>query len=256
MEFIDTHAHIYLDPFTEDLELMLQRAKDQGVSAIYLPNIDGASINDMLELEAAWPDHCASMIGLHPCSIKEDFEIELMVMEDWLKRRTFAGIGETGTDLYWDKTFREQQVEALTVQVGWARKFSLPIILHSRDSLDLSIHVIEKCHTTGLTGIFHCFTGSPDQAKRIIDLGFYLGIGGVVTFKNSGLDILLKNIPLTYIVLETDSPYLAPAPFRGKRNEPSYLPVIAERLAEVYKTSIEEIAKITTNNARKIFKEA
>jgi len=194
MEFVDTHAHIYLDPFIEDLELMLQRAKDKGVSRIYLPNIDVASINDMLELEAACPDLCVSMIGLHPCSVKEDFEVELRVMEDWLERRLFAGIGETGTDLYWDKTFLEQQVEALTIQAGWARQFNLPIILHSRDSLDLSIQVIEKCHTIGLTGIFHCFTGSPDQAKRIIDLGFFLGIGGVATFKNSGLDILLNEI--------------------------------------------------------------
>ena len=255
MEFIDTHAHIYLDPFTSDIHQILHKAKEKGVLRIYMPNIDSSSIESMLKLEADNKEQCASMIGLHPCSIKENFERELQIMEEYLMKRTFAGIGEVGTDLYWDKTFKEQQVEALKVQVEWAQNYDLPIILHSRNSLDLTIQTIEKYQESGLTGIFHCFSGSLEQAKRIIDLGFCLGIGGVVTFKNSRLDTQLKNIPLEYIVLETDSPYLAPVPYRGKRNEPSYIPIIASHLAEVYRTDIEEIAKITTNNARKIFKD-
>jgi TatD DNase family protein len=256
MEFIDTHAHIYLDSFEDDISEVLQRANAQGVSRIFLPNIDTSSIGVMLDLEEKHPGYCLSLIGLHPCSVKEDFEDELNIMEQWLGRRVFAGIGEAGTDLYWDKTYQEQQIETLKIQIQWAKRYGIPIILHSRNSLDLTISVIEKNHSPGLAGIFHCFSGSLEQAEKIIELGFYLGIGGVVTFKNSGLGNLLKNIPLKYIVLETDSPYLAPVPFRGKRNEPSYVLYTAERLAEVYQISIEEIANITTNNARKIFKDA
>jgi len=255
VEFIDTHAHIYLDPFASDINQILNKATENGVLRIYMPNIDGSSIESMMKLEADNIEQCASMIGLHPCSVKENFEEELQIMEEWLGKRAFAGIGEVGTDLYWDKTFKEQQVEALKVQVEWARNYDLPVILHSRNSLDLTIQTIEKYQGPGITGIFHCFGGSLEQAKRIIDMGFYLGIGGVVTFKNSKLDTQLKHIPLENIVLETDSPYLAPVPYRGKRNEPSYIPIIASRLAEVYRTDIEEIAKITTNNARKIFKD-
>ena len=255
MEFIDTHAHIYLEHFEKDIENILQSAKSSMISSIFLPNIDGSSIEAMLKLETCHPDQCHAMMGLHPCSVKEDFEQELNILENWLGQRKFAGIGETGTDLYWDKTYQKQQVEALQVQISWAREYNLPIILHSRDSLDLSIQVIESNHFSGISGIFHCFTGNLDQAKRIIDLGFYLGVGGVVTFKNSGLGALLENIPLDNIVLETDSPYLAPVPFRGKRNEPSYIPIIANKLAEIYKVRVEEIAKTTTENARKIFKE-
>jgi TatD DNase family protein len=255
VEFIDTHAHIYLEHFDKDINDILQRAKTSMISSIYLPNIDSSSIKAMLKLEDYHPDQCRAMIGLHPCSVKEDFEKELNIMESWLGQRKFAGIGETGTDLYWDKTYQHQQVDALKVQISWARDYNLPIILHSRDSLDLSIQVVESRYFSGISGIFHCFTGNLDQAKRIIDLGFHLGVGGVVTFKNSGLDGLLENIPLDSIVLETDSPYLAPVPFRGKRNEPSYIPIIANKLAEIYTIRVEEIAKITTENARKIFKE-
>ena len=255
MEFIDTHAHIYLEQFDEDITIILNRAKATSVSRIFLPNIDSSSIESMLKLEESFPYQCRSLMGLHPCSVKKDYEEELKIMENWLHRKKFAGIGETGTDLYWDKTYREQQVEALKIQISWAREYNLPIILHSRDSLDLSIQIIEACHFTGISGIFHCFTGNADQAKRITDLGFYLGIGGVVTFKNSKIDAVLKDIPLSQIVLETDSPYLAPVPFRGKRNEPSYIPIIANKLAEVYEIKVEEIAKITTNNAREIFRE-
>jgi TatD DNase family protein len=255
MEYIDTHAHIYLEHFDEDIEKILQSAKNVLISTIFLPNIDSSSIEAMLQLEALYPDQCRALMGLHPCSVKGDFENELKIMDNWLGRRKFAGIGETGTDLYWDKTYMEQQVEALKIQISWAKDKNLPIILHSRNSLDLSIQIVESRHFSGISGIFHCFTGNIDQAKRIIDLGFYLGIGGVVTFKNSKLDALLESVPLGRIVLETDSPYLAPAPYRGKRNEPSYLPIIAKKLAEIYKTDIKDIAKITTENARKIFKD-
>jgi TatD DNase family protein len=254
VELIDTHAHIYLNHFEKDIDDMLKNAEAASVSSIYLPNIDSSTIKAMLGLEASHPEHCRSLIGLHPCSVKKDFEGELRTMEGWLGQREFAGIGETGTDLYWDKTFREQQIEALKIQISWSRYKDLPIVLHSRDSLDLTIEIIESNYFQGFTGIFHCFTGNLDQAKRIIDLGFYLGIGGVVTFKNSNLDSLLESLPMNRLVLETDSPYLAPVPYRGKRNEPSYIPIIANKLAEIYNTHVEEIAKITTDNARNIFK--
>jgi TatD DNase family protein len=256
MAFIDTHAHIYLTEFDEDIDQIIQRAAASSVTPIYMPNIDTSSIEPMLNLEASYPLQCRSMIGLHPCSVKTDFENELKKIEDWLNRKEFAGIGETGTDLYWDKTYIEQQIESLKIQTGWAVTFDLPIILHSRNSLDLSIRIIEENYLPGLTGIFHCFTGTLEQATRITDLGFYIGIGGVLTFKNSKLANLLENISLEHIVLETDSPYLAPVPYRGKRNEPALVPLIAAKLAEVYKTSIEEIAKTTTENARKVFRKA
>jgi TatD DNase family protein len=179
--------------------------------------------------------------------------MELKTMEKWLGKRSFSGIGETGTDLYWDKSYRSQQIESLEIQVNWAKSYKLPIILHSRDSLDLSIKIIENNNARDLTGIFHCFTGSLDQARQIIDLGFYLGIGGVLTFKNSGLGSILENIPVENMVLETDSPYLTPHPYRGKRNEPAYINLVAQRLAEIYDTDISIIADITTENAKKVF---
>lgn len=255
MELIDTHAHIYLEQFKDDIKEVLSNAINSSISRIYLPNIDASTINSMMDLETEFPDRCRAIIGLHPCSVNADFEEELKIIEDWLGKRSFAGIGETGTDLYWDKTYRHQQIESLEIQVNWAKIHDIPIVLHSRDSLDLSIQIIEKNHSIGLSGIFHCFTGSLEQANRIIDMGFFLGIGGVVTFKNSGLGSIIKDVPLEKIVLETDSPYLTPHPYRGKRNEPAYLNLIAQRLAEIYETDISIIADITTDNARKVFKE-
>jgi TatD DNase family protein len=252
--YIDTHAHIYLESFLEDTDSIVQRAVNNGIGGIYMPNIDVSSVGSMVALEDTYPEYCHSMIGLHPCSVKADFNIQLEKLEHWLSQRKFSGIGETGTDLYWDKTFHEQQVEALEIQINWAKRYNLPIILHSRNSLDLSIQIIEKNHQEGLSGIFHCFTGSLDQARCITEMGFYLGIGGVITFKKSNLGDILQYITLENIVLETDSPYLAPVPHRGKRNEPSYIPHIAGRLAEIYDVSVKEIAKITTTNARRIFK--
>lgn len=255
MELIDTHAHIYLEQFKDDIKEVLSNAINSSISRIYLPNIDASTINSMMDLETEFPDRCRAIIGLHPCSVNADFEEELKIIEDWLGKRSFAGIGETGTDLYWDKTYRHQQIESLEIQVNWAKIHDIPIVLHSRDSLDLSIQIIEKNHSIGLSGIFHCFTGSLEQANRITDMGFFLGIGGVVTFKNSGLGSIIKDVPLEKIVLETDSPYLTPHPYRGKRNEPAYLNLIAQRLAEIYETDISTIADITTDNARKVFKE-
>lgn len=256
MEFVDTHAHIYLDHFKTDLQEVLQRSMSAYVNKIFMPNIDMNSLGSMLGVEDQYPDVCRSMIGLHPCSVKADFETVLAGLEEWFARRDFIGIGETGTDLYWDTTYREQQVESLRIQIGWAEKHGLPLVLHSRNSLDLSIKVIEENHFEGIKGVFHCFTGTHEQAVRIIEAGFYLGIGGVLTFKNTNLKMLLGRIPVDRIVLETDSPYLAPVPNRGKRNEPSYIPLIARELADIYGLDIEEIALQTTENAERIFRKS
>jgi TatD DNase family protein len=253
MELIDTHAHIYLEQFNNDRKEVIAGAIHASVSKVFLPNIDTSTLNSVLSLEAEYPGLCYAMIGLHPCSVNGEFEMELKTMEKWLGKRSFSGIGETGTDLYWDKSYRSQQIESLEIQVNWAKSYKLPIILHSRDSLDLSIKIIENNNARDLTGIFHCFTGSLDQARQIIDLGFYLGIGGVLTFKNSGLGSILENIPVENMVLETDSPYLTPHPYRGKRNEPAYINLVAQRLAEIYDTDISIIADITTENAKKVF---
>lgn len=254
MEFIDTHTHLFSEEYNNDKEEIVLRAIRAGVSRCYLPNIDTGSFADMESLENQFPKHLFSMAGLHPCSVNEKYREKLEFIEKQLARRPFAGIGETGLDFYWDTTFRDRQIESLQRHIGWALQYHLPIILHTREATDATIEVIEPHVPRGLTGIFHCFSGDMLQAEKIISLGFYLGIGGVLTFKNSGLDKVIENISLDHIVLETDSPYLAPVPFRGKRNESSYLPHIARRLADVQQTSLEEVAAITTANARKIFK--
>lgn len=253
MELIDTHAHLYLDTFDEDRNEMLDRARQAGVNAIYLPNIDPSSIAPMLELEKSQPDFCFAMMGLHPCSVGEDFREALAIVRGWLERRHFCAIGEIGIDLYWDKSFREQQEEAFLEQVSWAIEFGLPIVIHARESLDIILDLIEPLEEPRLSGIFHCFTGTVDQARRIQDLGFLMGIGGVLTYKKAGLDEVLKNVPLSCLVLETDAPYLSPVPFRGKRNESAYLPYIAAKLAEIYGTTIEEVGQQTVRNAKNLF---
>jgi TatD DNase family protein len=207
----------------------------------------------MLETEAQHPDLCLAMMGLHPCSVKKDFQQELYRLEDWLNKRKFIGIGETGIDLYWDKTFLAQQQEALQVQVDWAIKFKLPLILHTRDSFSETYEIIARKQHENLSGIFHCFSGTAEEAKKAIDLNFYLGIGGVATFKNGGLDKILPEIPLERIVLETDCPYLAPVPHRGKRTEPAYVKQVAEKVAQLKNISVEELAEVTTANAKKLF---
>lgn len=252
--FVDTHAHIYLSDFDKDSTDLIARSFDHGVEKIFMPNIDHTSIDAMLEVESRFPASCFATMGLHPCSVKKGFERELYTVEEWLTKRNFAAIGEIGTDLYWDKTFWSQQQEAFTVQIAWAKQYGLPIIIHSRESLDETIEIVAALKDEKLTGIFHCFGGSVDQAKRITDLGFLLGIGGVVTFKKSGLDTVLPEIDLKHLVLETDSPYLAPVPHRGKRNEPSYIPLIAEKVADIKKISLESVKEQTTLNAVSLFK--
>lgn len=249
----DTHAHIYAKDFDEDRTEMLRQCDDSDIKRIYMPNIDHTSIDSMLEVEHRHPKQCFSMMGLHPCSVKKDFESELYRVEEWLAKRKFAAVGEMGTDLYWDKTFWNQQQEAFKIQVGWAKKYKLPIVIHCRESIDETIELLEPLLDKQLTGIFHCFSGNLEQAKKIISMGFYLGIGGVVTFKNGGLDIILPDIELKNIVLETDSPYLAPTPHRGKRNSPIYIPHIADKIAEIKKISPEEVKLITTKNAVTLF---
>jgi TatD DNase family protein len=253
MQFVDTHAHIFSRKFSDDVHEVVARSFDSGVARIYMPNIDSESIDDMLQLEDTYPGRCFSMMGVHPCSIKEDFENELKIAEQWLSRRKFAAIGEIGTDLYWDKTLIDQQKEAFVIQCGWARQYDLPIVIHCRESMDLTIDLVESLKDEKLRGVFHCFTGNADQARRIFELGFFLGIGGVATFKNGGLDTVLPSVGVEGLVLETDSPYLAPVPYRGKRNEPSYIPVVAQKVSELTGLSLADVAEITTGNANQLF---
>jgi TatD DNase family protein len=251
---IDTHAHIYAQPFNKDQQDMLERAFEANVKQIFMPNIDHASIDGMLALEEKYPENCFATMGLHPCSVKADFEKELYIVETWLAKRPFVAIGEMGTDLHWDNTYFEQQKEAFKIQVEWAKKYQLPIIIHCRESFEETLALLEPLKEDNLTGVFHCFGGSVEDAQKIIALGFYMGIGGVVTYKKSGLDQVLPDIDLDYLVLETDSPYLAPVPHRGQRNEPSYIPVIAQRIAEIKNMDVQEVARKTTENALKLFK--
>ncbi len=255
MEFIDTHAHLYVKQFDEDRKEMLERARSQQITRFYLPNIDSTSIDAMLELEAAYPEDCFAMMGVHPCSIKADYKEELKIAENWLKKRPFVAVGEIGIDLYWDKTFVKEQQEAFRIQINWARELGIPFVIHSRDSLDMTIDIVGSEQDGNLKGIFHCFGGTVEQARKIIDHGFYMGIGGVLTFKKSGLDMTLKTIDLDYLVLETDAPYLSPTPFRGKRNESAYIRQIADKLASVKEIPLEKVAGVTTANALKIFGE-
>ncbi|MCY7410879.1 MAG: TatD family hydrolase [Chitinophagales bacterium] len=256
MNLVDTHCHLYLPEFDFDREEMLQRADDAGVKKFFLPNIDSASIDSLLHLTSEHQTTCYPMMGLHPCSVKENWKIEIEKIETLLFNSNYKwfGIGETGLDYYWDKTFIDLQKQNFQLHIDWAKQLHLPIIIHSRDSLSDSIEMIKKNKDENLTGIFHCFSGNEEEAGQIIEMNFFLGIGGVVTFKNGGLNKVLEKIPLTHVVLETDSPYLAPAPHRGKRNESSYLKLVVKKIAEVKNISEEEVAAITTANALKVFK--
>lgn len=249
----DSHAHIYLKEFNNDRQEVLRKCRDERVEKIYMPNIDHSSIDSMLEVEAANPEQCFSMMGLHPCSVKKDFDKELYLVENWLSKRSFAAIGEMGTDLYWDKSFWGQQKEAFKIQSQWAKQYDLPIVIHSRDSIDETIALVEELHDEKLRGVFHCFSGTKGQADRITKLGFYLGLGGVSTFKNGGMDKVIPALNMQNIVLETDSPYLAPVPYRGKRNEPTYIPLIAAKIAEYKGIAVDELQLITSTNARNLF---
>ena len=253
MMLIDTHSHIYLPEFYQDREKMLERANESGVSGILLPAIDSTTHPQMQSLEEKYPGSIFSMMGLHPCSVKGNYQDELAIALKYLEKKQFKAIGETGLDFYWDRTFTKEQYESFRTQIEWALNFDIPVVIHSRNSIDECIKVIVEYQKGKLKGVFHCFSGSLEQAIRIIDLGFYLGIGGVITFKNSGLDKVMSQLGLDNVVLETDAPYLAPVPFRGKRNEPAYLKFVVEKLSVVKEMPIEEIARITTENAKKIF---
>lgn len=253
---IDTHTHLYVPQFDKDQTEVIERAIADDVEQFYLPNIDSTTIESMLDLEKKYPEHCFPMMGLHPCSVKENYEEELVIVKKWLDQRSFVAVGEIGLDLYWDKSFFEQQKAAFRTQIAWAKELNIPIVIHSRDSTAEVIEILALEKDERLRGIFHCFGGSVAEAEAIIDLGFYLGIGGVLTFKKSGLDKTLEHVDLQHIVLETDSPYLAPTPYRGKRNESSYVRLVAEKLASVKQTSFAEVAEITTKNAQAIFQVA
>jgi TatD DNase family protein len=254
MHLIDTHTHLYSDAFADDRTEMVDRAIRSGVNTLLLPNIDIDSIESMHELCRAYPEICLPMMGLHPGSVKEDWEQQLEIIHKWLFSEKYIAVGEIGMDLYWDKTFQKEQEEAFRRQINWAKELHLPIVIHARDAFDEIFNVVDELHDDSLTGVFHCFTGSLEQAMKIKDYGtFKIGLGGVLTFKKSGLDEVVKDIPMELLVLETDSPYLAPSPHRGKRNESSYLTLIADKLSEVKQIRLEEIVEITSRNARELF---
>ena len=257
MILTDTHTHLYAKEFDEDRDAMLQRSLEAGVSRLFLPNIDSSSIEGMLDLVKKYPANCFPMMGLHPCSVDQDYEAELKLVAEWLaqKETKFYAVGEIGIDLYWDKTYFEQQQIAFRMQIELALHHHLPIVIHVRNAFNETFSIVKEYSNKGLKGIFHCFSGNADEAKQVMDLGgFKMGIGGVVTFKNGGLSDVIPYVPLEYIVLETDAPYLAPVPHRGKRNESSYLKLIAQKVAELKKCSIEEVAEMTTRNSKTIFR--
>ncbi|HYM94292.1 MAG TPA: TatD family hydrolase [Chitinophagaceae bacterium] len=253
MTLVDTHSHIYLNEFDNDRPLMLARAEKEGIAKILMPAIDSSTHEAMLETERQFSRQCFSMMGLHPCSVKDTYQSELDIAREHLEKRKFSAIGETGLDFYWDLSYNKQQYEVFYQQIEWALHYSIPLVIHSRNSMEKCIEIVKQNQQGKLKGVFHCFSGSMKQAMQIIDLGFYLGIGGVLTFKNSGLDAVLENLNLDHVVLETDAPYLAPVPFRGKRNECSYLKYVLQKLTEIKKTDVNEIAAITTANAEKLF---
>lgn len=252
---IDTHTHLYLDSFKNDLSIIINNCQKNGIKKLLLPNIDSTTINAVNQLSRKYAEICYPMMGLHPCSVKENFHSELAIIENELNKGEYIGIGEIGIDLYWDRSTLDKQKLVFETQVKWAKERNLPIVIHTREAFEEVFSIIDSLNDNELTGIFHCFTGNKEQAEHIINYGgFKLGIGGVVTYKNSGLDKTLKDIDVDHLVLETDSPYLTPTPFRGKRNESTYLTYIAEKLSSIYGCSIDDIAKKTTTNALEIFK--
>ena len=256
MNFIDTHTHLFASEFNDDIDIVVKNAINSGVSKMLLPNIDSTTTNNMLQLCNKYPQHCFPMIGLHPCSVKKDnIEKEILHVEEMLNKNKFIAIGEIGLDLYWDKSTLSYQKVAFESQIKLAKKYQLPIVIHVRDSFSEAIEIVEKLNNENLSGVFHCFTGNIQEAERIINLeNFYLGIGGVVTFKNGGINKIINQISLDNIILETDSPYLTPTPFRGKRNESKYLVNIAQKMSEIYEIDINEIANKTSSNAINLFK--
>ena len=251
--YIDTHSHIYDAAFDTDRELVFQRALEVGVDTILLPNTDETTIKPMMDFYENHIDNCKVMMGLHPEGVKEDYKRHLAVIEKEMERNCWVGVGEIGLDLYWDKTFEKQQVEVLKEQLAWAKQLHLPVSLHTREAFDLMFKVLEQEQDGSLSGVFHCFNGTEEQANIAISLGFHLGLGGVITYKNCDVKNYLANISLDKIILETDDPYLPPVPYRGKRNEPSYMIEVAKKIAEAKNIDIKEVAEATTNNAKKLF---
>ena len=253
MVLTDTHTHLYYEAEADKRAGLVQRCLDNGVSRLFLPNVDAASVPMMFDLLQAYPDNCYAMLGLHPCSVKDNWEEELAVIQPALHKQPIYAIGEIGIDLYWDKTYLTEQIQAFKLQIKWAKTMNMPIVIHCRDAFDEVYQVLLDEQDEKLRGIFHCFGGTLEQANKITNLGFYLGIGGVITYKKAGLDIVLPQIDIKHIVLETDSPYLAPVPYRGKPNESSYLIYVAQKVAELYQIPVEEVAAITTQNSKKVF---
>ncbi len=253
MKFIETHAHIYASQFDKDRDDAVERARELGVEEILMPNIDEQSIDGMLEAELRYGGVCKAMMGLHPCYVKKDFERILYLVEDWWSKRDFIAMGEMGIDLYWDKTHIEQQKEAFRIQTRWAMERKKPIVIHARDANEVVIELLEELQDGTLTGVLHCFSGSVEEAQKFIELGMYLGIGGVATYKKGGLDLVLPEIALSKLLLETDCPYLAPVPHRGKRNEPAYVEIVSKRIANIKEITQKEVADATTKNARCLF---
>lgn len=251
--YIDTHSHIYDEAFDADRNLVLQRAIEAGVEKILLPNTDETTIKPMMDFYENHSNYCKVMMGLHPEGVKEDYRRHLSVIEKEMEKNCWVGVGEIGLDLYWDKTFEAQQVEALTEQLRWAKQLRLPVSLHTREAFDLMFKVLEKEQDGSLSGVFHCFNGTKEQADIVMSLGFHLGLGGVITYKNCDVKCFLEELPLIKIVLETDDPYLPPVPYRGKRNEPSYMIEVAKKIAEVKNIDIKEVAEATTYNAKQLF---
>lgn len=253
MILIDTHCHLYSKEFAADIEAVIERAEAEGVGRFYLPAIDSAAIPSMLALENRFPGKCIAMMGLHPCYVNENYKDELKLVEEWLAKRAFVAVGEIGLDHHWDKTHAKEQEEAFRLQIEWSLQYNLPIVIHTRNAMQETINIVKDYVPRGVRGIFHCFGGSVESANEITKAGFYLGIGGVVTYSKAGLAEVLKHIDLAHLVLETDAPYLTPVPFRGKRNESSYLKYVVEKIAEAKNVTVEEVAAVTTANAQKIF---
>lgn len=253
MILTDTHTHLYYEADPEKLTQLMQRCFDKNISRLFLPNVDSSSVHQVFNLAKLYPDNCFPMLGLHPCDVKENFEEELDLIRLAKDQMKIYAVGEIGIDLYWDKTTLPFQQKAFIQQIAWARELNLPIVIHCREAFDEIFEILTELKDDKLRGIFHCFTGTAEQAEKVIALDFYLGIGGVLTYKNSGLDKVVADISLDHLVLETDSPYLTPAPFRGKPNESSYLVYVAQKLADLKQVSIEEVARVTTLNSKTIF---
>jgi len=253
MRFIDTHSHIYDTGFQEDMDAVMVAAKSVGIEKIYMPGIDSTCIDGMMGMETKYPGFCIPMMGLHPCYVKENYQEELAIVEGWLAKRKFAAIGEIGLDYYWDKTFAKEQQLVFEKQMQWGLDLGLPINIHTRNAMGETIEMVKPFAKKGLKGIFHCFSGSKESAEQIVEMGFLLGLGGVLTYKNAGVAEAIVDIPMEFLVLETDAPYLPPVPYRGKRNEPAFMIEVAKKLAEIKNIPLHEVAEKTSENAERVF---